>query len=503
MKRIVATALAAGLTISGMVVAAGSATAGQTGFMPTPPSWGHCANTTLQQKGAECGMLEVPLDYAQPQGTKIKIAVSRITHKVPEDKYQGVVLTNPGGPGEPGLTNASIGGRVPNGVGDEYDWVGFDPRGVGTSQPALACDGRYFGYDRPDYRPFDPRDEQAWLKKTKAYADTCATNSPELLKHVKTTDTVEDMESIRKALGRQDITYYGGSYGTYLGQVYSTLHPDRVRRMVLDSNVDPRRVWYSSNFDQDVAFEGNVKIFFDWVANYDRVYHLGTNGTAIERGFNTQVDKVKAHPALGVLGPDELVDVFTGVGSSVFGWTDVASAYAAWIRDNNATPLKALYDGGIPPDNFYAMNLATLCTDAQSPNDWTKWRADSWQTYRKAPLLTWSNTWLNAPCASWGAKAGTPVQIDGRKVGSALLIGETLDAPTPFSGALEVRRRYPNSSLIEGVGGTTHKASLHGIPCVDGAVADYLATGKLPHRLPGNQSDLKCAPIPQPVPTTS
>jgi pimeloyl-ACP methyl ester carboxylesterase len=66
---------------------------------------------------------------------------------------------------------------------------------------------------------------------------------------MKTTDSARDMESIRKALGARQINYYGFSYGTYLAQVYSTLFPSRVRRMVLDSNVDPRKVWYQANLD--------------------------------------------------------------------------------------------------------------------------------------------------------------------------------------------------------------------------------------------------------------
>jgi pimeloyl-ACP methyl ester carboxylesterase len=506
-NKIVATVVAVGLSVGGVAAVSGSAGADQAEFTPAAIAWGQCASPGLQRRGAECGLLEVPLDYAKPQGVKIKIAVSRIKHKVSEDKYQGVMLVNPGGPGASGLTLSVLGEFVPNGAGQAYDWIGFDPRGVGSSQPALSCDGSYFGYNRPNYVPIMPGVEQTWLKRSKGYADACKTAGGELLKHVKTIDTVNDMDSIRKALGRNDINYYGFSYGTYLGQVYSTLHPDRMRRMVLDGNVDPRRVWYAANLDQDVAFDRNIKIYFDWLAKHDSVYHLGTSGDSVERLFYTQQAKLGHKPAGGVLGPDELADVFLQAGYYIFGWEDVANAFSAWVNQGDSSQLKALYDGGQPQgpgtDNGFAMYLATQCTDVQWPTNWNKWRFDNWITYIKAPFETWGNAWFNAPCVYWGAKPGKPVEIDGRKTAGALLISETLDAATPFEGSLEVRGRYPHSSLIEGVGGTTHAGSLSGVACVDNAVADYLTSGKLPQRKPGRQSDLKCDPLPQPDPSAA
>ena len=87
---------------------------------------------------------------------------------------------------------------------------------------------------------------------------------------MKTTDTVKDMESLRKALGQQQINFYGFSYGTYLGQVYATQHPDRVRRFVWDGTVDPQRVFYKSNQDQDRAFQKTFDIYFRWLAKDQR-----------------------------------------------------------------------------------------------------------------------------------------------------------------------------------------------------------------------------------------
>jgi pimeloyl-ACP methyl ester carboxylesterase len=512
MRRVVAVAAAIGLlTGAGTVTSAAQAAPQRTpaaveaGYVPAPIPWGACAHPGLQARGAECGFLTVPLDYARPARGTIKLAVSRIKHKVPAAQFQGVMLTNPGGPGGSGLTLSVLGEYVPNDAGLAYDWIGFDPRGVGSSEPRLSCDGNYFGYNRPYYVPVTRTLERTWLKRSKAYAEACDRAGGELLDHLKTTDTVKDMESIRKALGQEKINFYGFSYGSYLGQVYGTLHPDRVRRMVLDGNVDVRRVWYEANLDQDVAFDRNMKIFFNWVAKYDDVYHLGTSGRQVEKQFYIQQLKLLKKPAGGVIGPDEWTDIFLQAGYYVFGWEEVAAAFSGWVNEGDWQTLKEMYDSANPQgpgtDNGYAMYLATQCTDVQWPKDWNKWRRDNWRTFFKAPFETWANAWFNAPCLYWGAKAGKPVQVNGAKAPAILLIGETLDGATPFEGSLEARSRFPRSVLIEGVGGTTHSGSLNGVACTDNLIAAYLATGALPARQPGRRSDVKCDPVPQPVPS--
>jgi pimeloyl-ACP methyl ester carboxylesterase len=495
-------AIAATGVLAGCLVAVPSAAAVPTvapEFTPAPIAWGACESAGLKKAGAECGFLEVPMDYGNPSGAKVSLAVSRVGHTTAQS--QGVMLVNPGGPGGSGLGLSVLGKYVPNHAGDAYDWIGFDPRGVGSSKPALSCDPNYFGYDRPNYVPTTPPLERAWLASSKGYTTGCTKNGP-LLEHMKTTDVAQDMESLRKALGQQQINYYGFSYGTYLGQVYSTLYPQRVRRMVLDSNVDPRKVWYQANLDQDVAFDRNIKIYFDWVAKYDSVYHLGTSGDAVEQLWYSEQKKLAHNPAGGVIGPNEWSDIFLQAGYYRFGWEDMANAFSGWVHNGDWQTLKTLYDNTDTPgdDNGFAVYNAVQCTDVQWPTNWNRWRVDNWATYLRAPFETWGNAWYNAPCLSWPAKAGKPVDINGTQVASALLIDEELDAATPFAGSLEVRKRYPHSSLIAEPGGTTHADSLSGDACVDDQVADYLATGKLPTRKPGNGPDTTCAPLPDPVP---
>ncbi len=255
-------------------------------WTPPPLAWGECGNRTLRGLGAECADLVVPLDYADPAGPTITLAVSRLRHSSPDADYQGVMLVNPGGPGASGLIYAALGeGASFPGDGDTtYDWIGFDPRGVGSSRPVLTCDGDHFGYDRPNYRPHTALLKQVWLDRSAAYADACRdSNASSLLTHARTITTVRDMESLRKALGQTTIGYYGFSYGTYLGQVYASRHPSRVGRFVLDANVDPRRVWYAANLDQDRAFQTVIDLFFGYLADHEDVFGLGATQQEVAR----------------------------------------------------------------------------------------------------------------------------------------------------------------------------------------------------------------------------
>ena len=513
MKRLLAAA-AVGIMIGGSAVSTAAQAApdrrpkpDQVSYTPPPIEWGECERPALQARNAQCGFVVVPLDYSRPGGTKIRLAVSRVRHSTPDSQYQGIMLVNPGGPGGSGLIYSVLGEFIPDGAGASYDWIGFDPRGVGSSEPALTCDSTYAGYNRPPYVPTTRAIEREWLDRAREYAEACDAAGGELLDHMKTTDTVKDMDSIRKALGERQLNFYGFSYGTYLGQVYATLFPQRVRRMVFDGIVDPRGVWYQANLQQDIAFDRNIGVFFDWVAKYDSVYHLGDTGEEVERTYYAQLRALQTSPADGVIGPAELTDIFTQAGYYVFGWEDVASAFAAWVNDGDPAPLRALYDDANPQtpgsDNGYAVYLAVQCTDVQWPTSWNQWRRDNWRLHREVPFLTWADAWFNAPCLFWGARAGRPVEVNGAKAPPILLISETFDAATPYEGALEVRSRFPRSVLIEGVGGTTHSGSLSGIACTDNAIAAYLATGALPARQPGRRSDVQCDPVPQPDPTAT
>jgi pimeloyl-ACP methyl ester carboxylesterase len=513
-------ALGALLGMAGGGVTAAPALAGGAGAgMPAsaasvPPGgihWGKCADPSLQQAHASCALLPVPLDYSNPAGPQIKIAVSRILHTSPN--YQGVILTNPGGPGISGLSiNPLIIGALQaehlGAAASGYDWIGFDPRGVGSSVPALTCDPNYLGPDRQSYTPTTPAILAYWKARSAGYAADCATHSAAqtaLLGHMTTPDTARDMDSIRRALGQRQISYYGFSSGTYLGQVYATLFPSHVRRLILDSNVDPRQTVYQANLSSVIPYNRNLKIWFGWLAKYHNVYHLGRTEPAVEHRWYAEQARLATHPALGQVGPAEWTDIFLFAPFFQSFWTVLGSAFADWAHTHGTKAgqnLVALYQMVDTPgnDNSFAALSAIQCTDAPWPS-WARWSRDARRLNRVAPFFAWANVWGQAPCLYWKAPAHTPVTVNGSRITSALLTDETLDAGTPFFGSLEVRKLFPHSVLIAVPGGTSHANSLSGNLCVDRTIARYLENGTLPPRKPHARWDKTCPPLPQPVPS--
>lgn len=437
----------------------------------------------------------MPLDYAHPNGETATIAVSRVRHTVSASKFLGPILVNPGGPGGSGLYLSTLGSYVPKGVGARYDWIGFDPRGVGASRPRLRCDDTITAYDRPDYRATTPALQAYWLHRSKTYAQACGRDNGALLANITTVDTARDMDRIRAALGVQKVSYYGFSYGTYLGQVYATLYPGHVRRMVLDANVDPRKVWYTAQLSQDVGFQRTVRRFFGWLARNHSTYHLGATEKSVEAGFDAEYQHLKAHPAQGKVGPDELTDFVTTAAYYQFVWPQIAAGYQRLIATGDGSGIAV----GPGDDNGYAVYNAVQCSDAAWPRSYRTWRADARRFDRAAPFITWSNVWFNASCLFWPVHGGTPVIIDGSGAPPVLLVDETLDSATPYSGSLEVRRLFPRSRLLALPGGVSHAASLNGDACEDDTIAAYLATGKLPTRRVGSRADATCRPLPPPA----
>jgi pimeloyl-ACP methyl ester carboxylesterase len=517
----------AAVVLAGLLAAPAVADAGFTGqsaltdgaeFMPQPINFGDCTEEnsggyadTLAHYGAQCGFLTVPMNYANPGGPKIKLAVSRVLHSTSAANYKGIMLVNPGGPGVGGQIYSIIPQAygMPMHAGDGYDWIGWDPRGTGSSIPSLACDASFFDGARPPYRPTTDEIMNDWVSRSKDYAAAC-TQAPgaALFNHVTTVDTIKDMESIRLALGKSKINYYGFSYGTYLASVYMTLHPNRVGRFVLDSTVDPRGVWFQSNRQQDIAFQKTFDVYFSWLAQYSSVYHVGATHDAVRDQFLNIVTQLDTHPANGFLGGDELLDVFTGAGYYVYGWEDIAAAYAKYVHTGNAHDLIQMFKdanstapGG---DNSYAMYLATQCTDTKWPQSQERLNRNNWRLDATYNYFTWENAWFNGPCPYWHYSYGQPVNVTGANVTvPILMIDETFDAATPFAGSLYVRSIFPTASLIEGENGTTHAGSLSGVACTDNAIANYLLTGHVPSRKSGDRSDKVCPPVPQPDPTAS
>jgi pimeloyl-ACP methyl ester carboxylesterase len=409
-----AVALAGSLTA---VPAEASAPHSAKTFRAVKPSWKKCGTTDYPM--LQCASLKVPLDHANPHGRQITLALSRVPHTAA--KFQGPLLVNPGGPGGDGLRLAGfVATSLPKEVAAQYDIIGFDPRGVGASKPALDCKPGHFGPVRPDSVPATPEAERANLARGKSFAAACTKKYGHLLPHINTVSAAHDIDAIRQALGARKINYLGYSYGTYLGSVYAKLYPQRVRRLVLDSIADPTDVWYAANLNQDHAFNDRHRAFMAWVAKYDARYRLGTDPEKIEAAWYAMRAALARNPAGGKVGASELEDTFVP-GSYYNGyWPYLAEAFAAYVNHKNTGPLVEVYKhfGAVDAadDNSYSIYTSVQCRDAFWPRDWHQWRKDNWAAYEKAPFMTWNNAWYNAPCAFWPTDSAQPMSIAGTAV---------------------------------------------------------------------------------------
>jgi pimeloyl-ACP methyl ester carboxylesterase len=436
-----------------------------------------------------CSRLQVPLNYQQPSGRKISIALSEVPATAPASQQQGVLLVNPGGPGASGLSLPSqVAGVLRPAIAADYDIIGFDTRGVGSSAPALHCDPSFFSKPRPDYVPGSPAAEQVLINRAKLYAAGCEKKFGWLLPYMTTADNARDMDSIRVALGQRQINYLGYSYGTYLGQVYATLFPTRIRRMVLDSVVDPAGVWYQDNIMQDYAFQARMNAFFAWVAGNDAVYHLGRTQAQVAAAWSRAMARVLARPIPGpagpLIGPDELSDTFLVGGYDNAFWPDLAAGLANYLNHGSGSGLVALYQAaGKQDENEFAVYNAVNCSDVNWPRSWAKWNADTKRVFATAPFEAWDNAWFNAACAFWPLKGpAKPPHIDGAGLPPILMLQGTLDAATPYRGALVARRLLPSARMVVVEGGGNHGQSLTTPPntCVLGYLGRYLGNGQLP-----------------------
>ncbi|MFH8973445.1 alpha/beta hydrolase [Streptomyces sp. NPDC017890] len=491
------------------VIAAGTvtATSAEAGG-PHPAGTSHTAEPSWQECGTDdyptlqCASLTVPLDHARPDGKQIALALSRVPHTA--GKYQGPLLVNPGGPGGSGLTLAGfVASSLPAEVAAQYDVIGFDPRGVGQSEPALNCRPGHFDPVRPDSVPATPATEKANLTRVKSFADACGEKYADVLPYIDTVSTARDMDAIRTALGSQKINYFGYSYGTYLGAVYAKLHPDRVRRLVLDSVVDPTGVWYEANLGQDLAFDDRHRDFLAWIAEHDAVYGLGTAPERIEATWYATRAALAKKPAAGRVGASELEDTFLPGAYYNGYWPYLAEAFAAYVNDGDTGPLVEAYEdfGAVdaPGDNGYSVYTAVECRDAVWPRDWNEWRDDSWNLHEKAPFMVWNNAWYNAPCAFWPTASRQPVDVANRELPPALLFQATDDAATPYEGGVTVHGLLRGSSLVVEEDGGNHGITLSGNTCLDEHLAAYLADGTVP-RGSGGEADAVCPALPGPEP---
>ncbi|WP_240649540.1 alpha/beta hydrolase [Streptomyces sp. Z26] len=470
-------------------------------------AWKDCPKDWGFDKPIQCGYVTVPVDYAHPRGRTIDIAVNRARNTGGAEARQGSLVYNPGGPGGSGMrfpTRVTTGNPLWTKTAKAYDFVGFDPRGVGHSAPISCMDPQEFvKAPKADPVPDDEADKRAQRKLAREYAEGCAERSGDMLPHMTTPNTARDLDVVRAALGDRKLNYLGVSYGTYLGAVYATLFPDHVRRMVVDSVVNPSRekIWYQANLDQDVAFETRWNDWKDWVAANDATYGIGDTPEKVQAQWEKLRAAAKKEPLGGVVGPAELLSFFQGAPYYDSSWAPTAATWSAYLKGDEqalvdaAAPDMSDTAGNASSENGNAVYTAVECTDAKWPRSWSRWNRDSERLHADYPFLTWSNAWMNLPCATWPAKQQRPVDVATHKgLPPVLIVQSERDAATPYEGAVELHERLKGSRLV-----TERDAGSHGVTglenaCVNKRVDTYLLKGTTDRR------DVTCEPhaVPEP-----
>lgn len=241
------------------------------GLADAAPAFGACpAGSVVAGHGVQCAVVEVPMNYADPDGAKIQLTVSRIAAT---GERRGAIFANPGGPGADGLDFWGLRTEVmPAELNAHYDRLAVQPRGLRWATPldCAAEDGGRVALGGGD---------RTAIKKA------CDIAHPGDLDTITTENTARDIDAVRAALGLDRISYLGTSYGTYLGAVYASLFPDRVERMVLDSNVNPDWVWTEEFAQQQIAGKQRLDDLFAWIAEHSGEYHLGDTALQVYQNW--------------------------------------------------------------------------------------------------------------------------------------------------------------------------------------------------------------------------
>ncbi|WP_426570694.1 alpha/beta hydrolase [Aquihabitans sp. McL0605] len=485
MKRAAIVVLAGALLVAGCSTTGGndagptSTTSSSTSSKGSTPSpvpgapaidWHDCGG------GFQCGDMEVPLDYAKPDGKKIQIAVTRHPADKPDERI-GALFMNPGGPGASAIDLARNFSRAGE-IGDRFDIVGFDPRGVGESSP-LDCHSHLLDIYDADPTIDSAADRAETLKASKEFVDECRRKYGPILPFLGTTNVARDMDQVRQALGDDQLNYLGYSYGTSLGQEYARLFPTHVRSMVLDGVVDHAPDGLTTAEEQAGGFTTAMKSY---------VAHCKAEGCGFDKPADQVIDDVVAQaekaaiPAPNANRPAGPGVVSLALAQALYSetlWGTLSSALRD-AQDGDGSGLVDLADQylGRNDDGTYSgmfeIYFAVSCLDDSWPTDPGKVFAAAAKAAKKDPLFGSPIVLDYIRCAMWPAKPEPlkPVPADTKGLPPIVVISTTKDPATPYENGVAVAEQIPTGVLVTNVG-EGHTIVGQGKPCIDDMVADY------------------------------
>ncbi|MBB5853247.1 alpha/beta hydrolase [Amycolatopsis umgeniensis] len=438
--------------------------------------WAQCPDVATLQ----CATLKVPLDYRNPGGPTIDIAVSKLASTKPA-KRRGIMLMNPGGPGGPGLTmpEALRAAGMPSSVLDAYDLIGFDPRGIGNSTP-VTCDLKpeQLVSNVPPYA----RDSAAVAERATyvaGVAKQCGDSKTAAnLPYITTANTARDMDRIREALGEKKISYYGVSYGSYLGAAYSTLFPQRTDRIVLDSVTGPGGLDPTTSRRLAEGFQDRFPDFAKWAAARHASYGLGRTPQQVTAKFYELAAKLDGGAVPGVDGAAFRMGTF----GALYSTTSFPTLAQQWqVLDTEGVLKQSAQAAQIDIGNLLSGQLHVVCNDANWPENVGTYQRNVEKDRVKYPMFgaAGANIWA---CAYWPSESiEPPVRIGDRGPSTILLVQNLRDPATPLGGAKEMRRALGDRARMVSVDDGGHGVWLSSEnACGNNAVNRFFVEGKRP-----------------------
>ena len=455
----------------------------------------------------QCATVTVPLDYDNPQGKTITVALKKLPST--SSSPRGSVFLNPGGPGGSGISLIESQAELYK-SGDlsevlaNYDVIGFDPRGVGQSTP-ITCwtpedvQAILAGQAEVPSSPLTPGSAADIVSQGSREAAACEehTEVPEILDHADTRSVARDMDVMRALVGDQDLNYLGYSYGTYLGAVYTELFPDNIGRVVLDSAMDPTMARQDPMEGDAAAGEQSLRTYIESQQGQAGFPLSGTTDAAVAQ-LATFLDGLDADP-LTVSGSGtpmnraKAVDAISKlVTTSPDKWPLLTEGLTQAMNAHDGTALKANADAvsgnSAPPttekqvvEQLQGLKVfsANRCLDFPDAGNESSWDATLASYRRDYPVFHSLLPQMDAFCHGWGHTSRTEaVDVDVEATNPVLVIGILHDPNTPYPWSQAMVSRIRNSHLLSvdmyGHGATGRNA------CTSAKVSDFLVNGTLP-----------------------
>ena len=462
--------------------------AGLDGYYAQILEWSDC------NEGFECSTFSVPIDYANPADGAMQISAIR---KLATGSALGSLILNPGGPGGSGIEYTTYAEYVVSEtLRENFDMVGFDPRGVGQSTPVECLnDEQTEEYIALDGSPDNQTEIDQVQAMSELFAQSCATNSPDTYKFLDTISATRDIDILRALLGDEKLNWLGKSYGTFLGATYADLFPDRVGRMLLDGAIDPTLTNEQLSYGQALGFELALTRFVDDCATKSDC-PLTASGPAGVSQVSDLLIELDANPvtlddgrlftqAMGTLG------VVGSLYDKQYGWPDLRTNLGLAFADDFSGLASSVdfYTGrqsdGRFKDNSNDAIAAVNCLDRpdRATKDQTVALASEWK--KAAPNFGEYLAWSNISCSYWQAEAtGIPKKIAALGTPTILVVGTVNDPATPYAWSQALSAQLSKGVLLT-LDGDGHTAYYQGSNCIDEVVDNFYLTGEA-------QADIIC-----------